>query len=362
MDAGGPQRDDRRDPRRQDQVARRAVGDADAGAPEAADLVGVGHHAVGEPRPVRQPAGALEVVRRPAPERRHRELVVLGVLGEVGVQPDVEALGELGGAHHQRLGDAERRARCEGDPRHRAVAAVVVTGDGLLAGGEDVVVVGHDVVGRQAAVLDRQRHRATRRVEAHAEVAGGVDLGGEEVAGPVGVEVQVVGRRRAARQRQLGEPDPRRQVGALGVQPPPDRVQRLQPTEQRLVRHRRERPRQVLEQVVVGVHEARRDEAVGRIDDRRGVGSRSRADGLHEPVGDRHPAAGQLGARVVHRGDRAGVDDDDVSRGGRGAGARRRCGHRGPPGWRRWRPGRRRSSAGSRCTTAARSRPATPSV
>ena len=236
--------------------------------PRRRDLVGVGHHAVGEPRPVRQPAGALEVVRRPAPERRHRELVVLGVLGEVGVQPHVEALGELGGAHHQRLGDGERRARCEGDPRHRAVAAIVMTGDGVLAGGEDVVVVGHDVVGRQATVLDRQRHRAARRVEAHAEVAGGVDLGGEEVAGPVGMEVQVVGRRRAARQRQLGEPDPRRQVGALRVERPPDRVQRLQPAEQRLVRHRRERPRQVLEQVVVGVHEPRRDEAVGRIDRR----------------------------------------------------------------------------------------------
>ena len=49
--------------------------------------------------------------------------------------------------------------------------AVVVAADGLLAGGEDVVVVGHDVVGRQAAVLLRQRHRAARRVEAHAEVA-----------------------------------------------------------------------------------------------------------------------------------------------------------------------------------------------
>ena len=36
----------------------------------------------------------------------------------------------------------------------------------------------------------------------------------EQVAGAVRVEVEVVGRRRAARQRQLGQPDPRRQVGA----------------------------------------------------------------------------------------------------------------------------------------------------
>ena len=71
-------------------------------APRRRDLVGVGHHAVGEPRPVGQPAGALEVVGRPAAERGQRELVVLGVLGEVGVQPHVEALGQLGRAHHQR--------------------------------------------------------------------------------------------------------------------------------------------------------------------------------------------------------------------------------------------------------------------
>ena len=82
------------------------MGDADAGRAEAADLVGVGHHAVGHPRPVGAPAGALEVLRRPAAERGQRELVVLGVLGEVGVQADVEPLGQLGRADHQLLGDA----------------------------------------------------------------------------------------------------------------------------------------------------------------------------------------------------------------------------------------------------------------
>ena len=93
---------------------------------------------------------------------------------------------------------------------HRPVAAVVVAGDGLLAGGEDLVVVGHHVVGRQPAVLLAQRHRAARRVEAHAEVGRRGDLGRQQVAGAARVQVEVVGRRRAARQRQLGEADPRR--------------------------------------------------------------------------------------------------------------------------------------------------------
>ena len=131
-------------------------------APSRTHLAGVGHHAVGEPRAVGQPAGAVEVVRRPAPERRQREGVVLGVLGEVGVQPHVEPLGQLRRADHQLLGDAERRARRQRHARHRPVGAVVMAVDGLLAGGEDLVVVGHDVVGRQPAVLLRQRHRAAR--------------------------------------------------------------------------------------------------------------------------------------------------------------------------------------------------------
>ena len=112
---------DRSDARREDQVAARAVGDADAGRAEPRDLVGVRHHAVGDPRAVGAPAGAFEVLHRPAAERRERELVVLGVLGEVGVQAHVESLGELGRAHHQLLGDGERRARRERDAHHRAV-------------------------------------------------------------------------------------------------------------------------------------------------------------------------------------------------------------------------------------------------
>ena len=46
--------------------------------------------------------------------------------------------------------------------------AIVVARDRLLARGEDLVVVGHHVVGRQPAVLLAQRHRAAGRMEAHA--------------------------------------------------------------------------------------------------------------------------------------------------------------------------------------------------
>ena len=180
-------------------------------------------------------------------------------------------------------------------------AAVVVAPHRLLAGGEDRVVVVDDVIGRQPAVLLRQRHRSARRMEAHADVAGGLDLGGQQIAGAVRVQVEVIGRRRAPGQRQLGEPDPRRHVHRLGVERRPQRIQRRQPSEQRLVGHRRVRPRQVLEHVVVGVHQARRDQAVGGVDHRRRVGRFSVADRLDQAAGDRHPTARDLAPLGVER-------------------------------------------------------------
>ena len=300
-------------------------------APSRAHLVGIGHHTMRHPGAVAGPSSALEILHRAATEHRHAELVVLDVLGEVGVEPHVESLGEFGGAHHQRFRHAERRARCQRDPRHRTPRTIVMTLHGLLAGGEDRVVVAHDVVGRQPAVLLRQRHRPAGGVETDTEVAGRLDLGGQQVAGAVGMQVQMVGRGRATRQRQLGQTHPRRDVHRLGVDRRPQRIQRREPPEQRVVGHRRVRPCEVLEDVVVCVDEPRRDEAIGGVDRRRCVGCRSGTDRLDQAVGDRRPS--RPPARGVRR--RA------WRRSGRCERARSVM-----PAMRRWRRCRRASSAG----------------
>ena len=46
-------------------------------------------------------------------------------------------------------------------------------------------------------------------MEAHAQLRGGGDLRRQQVAGAAWMQVQVVGRRRAAAERQLGETDER---------------------------------------------------------------------------------------------------------------------------------------------------------
>ena len=187
-----------------------------------------------------------------------------------------------------------------------------MTGDRLVAGGQDVVVVGHDVVRRQAAVLLGQRHRSAGGMEAHAEIRGGVDLGGEEVAGAAGVDVQVVRRRRATRQGELGEPDPRRQVRPLGVEARPQRIQRLQPAEERLGGHRRKGAGEVLVQVVMGVDEPGGDQTVRRVEALVAGRWRSVTERSDQPAVHGDPSVVELAPLVVHRGDEAGAGDDEV--------------------------------------------------
>ena len=77
----------------------------------------------------------------------------------------------------------------------------------------------------------------------------------------------------------------------------------------RLVGHRRVRPRQVLEEVVVRVDEARRDEAVGRVE-RRPTGRWLPVPTplTRPPVTATQPPV-EFPAFAVHRGDAAGVGD-----------------------------------------------------
>ena len=169
-----------------------------------------------------------------------------------------------------------------------------MTGDGGFGCSQNLIVVSNHIVGRQPAVFLGQRHRSPSWMKSHAQVLCGLDLGGEQIASAVGVQVEVVGRRRATGERELGKTDPRRHVDRLGVDRPPERVQRLQPTEQRLVGHGRKRPGQVLVQVVVRVDETRGHQAIGRVDRGRCRRRRTGANVSDEIIGDRHPSTSQL--------------------------------------------------------------------
>ena len=143
--------------------------------------------------------------------------------------------------------------------------------------------------------------------------------------GTVRVEIEMVGRGGAAAERELGKAKRRRPVDVFRPDMRPDRVQRLQPAEQRRVLRRRNGAGQVLEQVVVRVDHPRNDDMACHVDD--GVGAFGKpgggADGLDHPVTGEQAATTDLGADIVagarrgmvrrvgriHRAQKVGVAD-----------------------------------------------------
>jgi hypothetical protein len=91
-------------------------------------------------------------------------------------------------------------------------------------------------------------------------------------------------------------------VGGFLVDSTPDRVQRLQPTEQRFVGHGGPGAGEILEEVMVRVDEpGRHQTVVGRQDlhGRRTLIMRA-TKGLHPAVGDGDPTVGNFPSFVVH--------------------------------------------------------------
>ncbi len=192
--------------------------------------------------------------------------------------------------------DGERRAGRERHPDHGAEGRVVVQLHQALAVGEHLVVVLHDRVGRQPAVLLRQGHGPARAVEPQADLARGGDLRGPQVAAAARRDVQVVRRRGAPAERELGEAHPRGQVRGLLVDPGPQRVQRGEPGEQRPVDRRPVGPGEVLVDVMVSVDQPGRHQAPGGVKhlSRLRLGIPGRPHRGDHPAGDGDPPPGEL--------------------------------------------------------------------
>ena len=167
---------------------------------------------------------SIEVLDGRAAVALAAELVLVGRLGEVRVQPQAEAPRERGRLLHQLTRDRERRARRDGDLQQVAVGQ---RGDALGVG-QDLVERLDQRVGRQAAVRGAEIHRAARGDEAQAELARRLQLGLEDAAAPAREDVVVVEHGRAARaaRARRGRCAPRRTRPRRRDAPTPDRARR----------------------------------------------------------------------------------------------------------------------------------------
>ncbi len=235
-----------------------------------------------------------------SPNASSAKRVLVGVLGEVRVQADVEPLGELGGRAHELGRHRERRAR------RRARSRTIAPHDGSWCSATSRSLSARisssscttESGGRPPSFSDRliePRVGWNRKPSSCAARISAV----MRSPPPRGMHVEVVGRRRAPAERELGQPDPRRHVRGLLVEQRPARVQRREPLEQRAVHRGPVAAGEVLVDVVVRVDQPRRHQAaVGVAAPRRapGGGSADVAERVHEPVVDRDPAAARAHA------------------------------------------------------------------
>ncbi len=171
------------------------------------------------------------------------------------------------------------------------------------------------LVRRQAPLGATDGHGPPGRVQPDAEPAGGVDLVLQPRA--VGEEVEVVRRQGAARERQLGETHEGGEVDLLRPHARPDRVERLEPAEEQRVLPGGDGAGQGLEQVVVGVDEARRDHAAGGMDDLVGLSRQvgGGADLLDHAIAGEEGAVRDLPAGGVHGHEDLGMAEEEGAHG-----------------------------------------------
>ena len=111
----------------------------------------------------------------------------------------------------------------------------------------------------------------------------------------------MVSRSCTTRQRQLCKTNPCRNIGGFFVKRAPQRIQRLQPTKQRSIGHRRKRPREVLKHVVMRIDETRCNETISCINDASCLGlSASTSNTRNQTVGDCDPTAKYFSSSVVY--------------------------------------------------------------
>ena len=216
----------------------------------------------------------------------------------MGVKLAIAARRELRRLGHQPPGHRKRRARRERDPDAGAGPRIVEQFQHALAVAQDRLLILHDFVGRQAAVLLRKAHRPAGHRHAQAELARFLDLDVDRVLEPRREQIVMIGRRRAAGKHQLGQGKPHRDAQVARLHPRPDRRERGQPGDQIAVDRRRVGAGQRLVEMMMRVDEAGQHHMTRRVErspDRR----RRRPAARHQfddarPL-DHHAALGALG-------------------------------------------------------------------
>ena len=224
------------------------------------------------------------------------------------MQADTGAPREPGALAHELGRHGERRAGRERDTHAGIRGSVVEARDDAFAIGEDRPFVLNDHVRGQSAGRGPETHRAPRQQGPDPEPLDRFDLDVDRLFKAGGEHVVVIRRRGAARQHELRQRKLRGRGDVLLPEATPHRIQRLQPIEELSIQRLGQCPGERLIEVVVAVHQARREDVRPRVElalhGRRGT---SRTDELrdHATCDDDTPGGsvlrgGEGGERVAN--------------------------------------------------------------
>ncbi len=215
-----------------------------------------------------QPTQIFEIIHRAAAEVFEAVGIFIDRFAQMRMAGAIVLVGQLHRFHHQPLGDGERRAGRQRHLQHRTFGLVVILADHPFAIGQNRIIVLHDGIWRQAAILFRQAHGPTRQGNPHTQLGGFLGLNVHRVFQTARKKILMVRHSGAAAHQQFRQRKPcgeakgvRRHVAR------PDRVERLKPGKQFLVDRRRMGPRQRLEEMVVRVDETRQHDMTAGVED-----------------------------------------------------------------------------------------------
>ena len=271
-------------------------------------------HAVRVPHIRADPAQRFHVVRRVLAEDLQRIADIVVVLSQMRVERHAIFARENGAVPHQILAHREGRARRDDDAQHRETGGIVIILHEPLHLFQDRRLLLDHAIGRQAALRLADAHRAARRMKPDSDLVRGLD--GIVKPGAVRVDVEVIRGRRAAGEHEFAHRGRGRDADHLGRQVRPDRVMRLQPTEEFRILPARRRARQRLHHVVMRIDEAGQYDMARKVDDlvglRQRIRSRANRDNLRSV--DQDEAASNLAPGLVHRRDDEGILEKSLAR------------------------------------------------
>ena len=146
------------------------------GRGQLADVAAAQMDTVRAPDVAGEPAELLEVLDRAAAVELQAVGLLLGRLGQMRVEGELEAPRQLRRFRHQPAGDRERRARRDRELDAGSGALLVQPGQpfGVHEHGVELL---DKAVGRQAAVRLAEIHRASRGDDSDAELTSCLELG-----------------------------------------------------------------------------------------------------------------------------------------------------------------------------------------